>query len=367
MAFRRLLAVSCLVFALAGAVLGQAEPKEEFVNLYRIIDSGSCAEIDEILARSESKATLRASKAECHLTLGQLAPARESLLASLADPSIHVGTFIKVHGLLYKMQLHDDGLRTASEFIARNQFVFEAYNRRSIVNWTLGNYEVAIEDMISAAKIANGRGPIDIGSLVAISKLPPSDGRLPGMYRRIYTELKPLVDSAVKRRESIPPGEFVSPEILNTISNLGRIARFAANYEARMYDARGLDTEREKAFDRMVDVEPKFLSYGIRAGFYKEKGLSSRAKECTRLMYFYLTHETSREIRIRILPKFAYTSTQADPDRGRKLLANLFMSRGKYYHLSANPDLARSDFDKALELDPDLQVRIEKILAEAPE
>lgn len=356
----------CLAIGLVATALGQTEPKEPFVNLHRIIDSGNCSEIDDMLARSDSKASLLASKGECHFKLGQLPQARESLLASLDDPSINIATFYKAHGLLYQMKLHEDGVRTASDFIARKQFLFEAYNRRSIVYTALGKYDLAVEDMILAAKAAGGRQPIDIGSLIALAKLPPEDERRPILYRRIYSELKPLVDSAVKQRDSIPPNAFTSPGILNTINDVGRILRVAANYEAEMYDARGLVDEREGAFDKMVTIEPRFLSYGMRAAFYKQKGLPDRAKECTRLMYFYLTDESTREIKLLTASRYASAPTQALLDRDRKRLANQFLTRGKHYHLSSHPELAKADLDKALELDPELQARIDSILAEEP-
>ncbi len=77
-------------------------------------------------------------------------------------------------------------------------------------------------------------------------------------------------------------------------------------------------------------------------------------------MNFHLARELTWEIKMRDSP------LSKMPD-GKKRMAEMILTRGRFYHLAASYELARADFDVALELNPELADKIKEFLANTPE
>lgn len=336
-------------------IVGQPRQIPDQTAIYALVREGKCAEavvkIDDILMHSNQKAELTAVKAGCQATLGQPIQSFENALIALRDPELGKGTFVRAHGLLFQLGKYEEALRIASDFIDRKQFLFEAYNRRSAVYSRLGKYELAVEDMIRASRDFPGEPFLNRVSLIVLEELPATDERRARLYRLVFNEIKPLHDRAISQRDSIPAGELVHPHISNAIQTTTATLFIAASEEAKMYDSRGMTVEAEGVYERIVTVEPRSMAYRLRAVFYRKKGFDDKANESTRLMNYYLAKEYTREIELR---------KSADP----KQLSQMYLFRGKYFHLAASHELARADFELALELNPELKKRVKEILLE---
>ncbi len=258
----------CSVF-----VVAQASPDQ--VAIYALVRDGKCAEaivkIDDILEQSPRKLEFLIVKAECLVEMGQKMPARESALAALQEPGIARESFFRAFTILFRLKEHEEALRIASDFIDQKRFLFEAYNRRSAIYTALGKYELGIEDMITAARTFPGEAPLNGSSVTGLAQIPAADPLRARLYRKVFEELKPLHDQAVTLRDSLLPGEFYSPKMMNAVHNMRNPLMIAVYEEMEMFDSRGMTAETEEALDRMVTLDPRSYAYRLRAAFYEKR------------------------------------------------------------------------------------------------